>query len=336
MKNNDFTYYLRKFLTDYLPNEKGLSVNTIDAYRYTFILLLEYLCSIGLKAEKIKIIDITRSNIEHFLTYLESKKKNSATTRNCRLAAVHSFFRYLQYEYPDYMDEYKKIIEIPFKKTKSRTMAYLTIEAMTTLLEQIDINKRNGYRDYMMILLLYETAVRVSELINITINDFRLTKPYNLKVIGKGNKQRSIPISDVFVKKLVAYIDTKGLNNTSKTTLLFSNSSKQKLTRAGINYIVNKYISTARESHSVLYPDKVTPHTLRHTKAMHLLGDDVNLIYIRDILGHSSIQTTEVYARTDSARLRNAIESAYKDISTDEKPEWENESVLKWLKKFYE
>lgn len=224
---NDFPYYLRKFLTSYLPIENGFSVNTIDAYRYTFILLLQYLNVIGIKAEKLLISDITRKTIEDFLNFQEFQRGNSITTRNCRLAAIHSFYRYLQYEYPDYIDEYIRILAIPFKKNKIRTMTYLTVEAMTELLKQVDINARSGYRDYMIILLLYETAIRVSELTNITVGDVRFTKPFSLKVIGKGNKQRNIPLSALFVNRLNKYIKFEGLNKGSSTTLLFMNPSRQ-------------------------------------------------------------------------------------------------------------
>ncbi len=332
---NDFSYYLRKYLTEYLPREKGFNTNTIDTYRYTFILLLEYLKTIGIKAEKLTVGDITKEIIVQFLSYLEDNRNNSAVTINSRLAALHSFFRYLQYEYPDYSDEYIKILTIPFKKIKRKQRGYLTIEEMTLLLKEIDISNNDGQRDYMMILLMYETAVRVSELINVRFVDFRLSKPYSLQVLGKGNKQRYIPVSDAFILKLKEYIHHPMNQKKIETDYLFYNHSHQQLTRTGVGYILNKYVEKAKNNNPHLFKTKISPHTLRHTKAMHLLQDDVNLIYIRDILGHESIQTTEIYARTDSARMRQAIEKSYKSLSSESESIWQNDSILDWLKQFY-
>lgn len=334
MIKNDFSYYVRKFLTSYLPQERGYSENTIDTYRYTFILLLEYLKIVGIKAEKVKISHLTREVIEAFLDYLENERNNSPSSRNGRLAAINSFFKFLQYEYPDYLDEYISIMSIPLKKTKIKPKNQLSIDEMKYLLEQPDINTKRGYRDYMIILTLYNTAVRVSKLINMRIIDFRLDKPYSVSVVGKGNKIRHIPLSEAYVVEVKKYMSLNQLRNKSKTALLFTNPSNQQLTRMGITNILNKYVDKARSKHPNLFQGKITPHVLRHTKAYHLLHDDVNLVYIRDILGHSSIQTTEIYARTDSARLRKVIDEAYKDLSKDEEPDWQNDSVLEWLKRF--
>ena len=273
--------------------------------------------------------------IIHFLNYLEEERNNSAVSRNNRLAAIHSFFRFLEYEYPDYIDEYIRIINIPFKKVRIKQMAYLTVEEMTVLLKSIDTSTDYGYRDYMIILFMYESAIRVSELIDVKLVDFRFSKPYSVKIIGKGNKQRYVPLSEIFIDKFKEYLKCPLNKNLLQSDYLFTNHSKEKLTRACVGYILEKYVLKSREENPHLFRDTVTPHTIRHTKAMHLLQDDVNLIYIRDILGHSSIKTTEVYARTDSARLREAIQKSYKQFSTEIKSNWQNQSTLDWLKQFY-
>ena len=214
-------------------------------------------------------------------------------------------------------------------------MSYLTVEEMTLLLKSINTSTDYGYRDYMIILLMYESAIRVSELIDVKLIDFRFSKPYSVKIIGKGNKQRYVPLSENFVDKFKEYLKAPLNKDLLQSDYLFTNHSKEKLTRAGIGYILEKYVSKSREENPNLFKDNVTPHTIRHTKAMHLLQDNVNLIYIRDILGHSSIQTTEVYARADSAKLREAIEKSYKDLSAETKSNWQNQSTLDWLKQFY-
>ena len=334
MKHNDFSFYIRKYLTHYLPIEKNYNSNTIGTYRTAFILLLEYLETQSLKAEYIELKDITRNRIVGFLDWLEDEKGNSISTRNNRLAAIHSFFRYLQYEYPDYMDEYRNIIAVPFKKTRNQEMSYLTVEEMRLLMEQIDTTTQKGYRDYVLIYTMYESGARVSEVCNIKISDIRFSKPHSLQVLGKGNKSRTIPVSENLISKIQKYVEMNNLTKVPKDTLLFTNSQHQKLCRHGISYILSKYVEKARAKRSDLYTKAVTPHTLRHSRAMHLLQDDVNLVYIRDILGHSSVVTTERYARADSAKKREALEKSYKTFGTDNFQEWKNESVLKWLKSF--
>ena len=334
MKNNDFSFYIRKYLTHYLPIEKNFNSNTIDTYRTAFILMLEYLEEKGMKAENIEIKDITRAQVIGFMDWLESERDNSVSTRNNRLAAIHSFFRYLQYEYPDYMDEYRRIIAIPFKKAKNKEMAYLTVEEMKILLEQVDTTTVAGYRDYLLLFTMYETGARVSEICNIRIGDFRMSKPYSVKILGKGNKERTIPVSELLVSKIRKYLEMNGMEEALRDTLLFSNRKKEAYCRHGIAFILKKYISKAREIRPDLFAKDISPHTLRHTRAMHLLSDDVNLVYIRDILGHSSIVTTERYARADSAKKRKALEQSYKTFGNDNYQEWKNESVLQWLKKF--
>lgn len=334
MKTNDFSYYIRNFLTHYLPTEKNYSANTIDAYRTAFILFLEFLSIQGIKAEKVEIRDITRQRIMDFLDWLESERNCGISTRNSRLAAIHSFFRYLQYEMPDYLDEYQRILYLPFKKTRNIEMAYLTVEETKTLFEQVDTTTTEGYRDYVLLLTMYETAIRVSELADIRIGDFRMTKPFSLKVIGKGNKERTIPVSESYMNKIQKYMDLQDMKNRPLTDLMFVSNRKEKLTRHGIAYILKKYVKKAREQHPELFRKNITPHTMRHTKAMHLLGDDVNLIYIRDVLGHTSVTTTERYARVDSAKKREALEKSYRIFGNDNHQEWKNESILDWLKSF--
>lgn len=211
-------------------------------------------------------------------------------------------------------------------------MSYLTVEEMKKLMETVDTNTGYWYRDYMIILLMYESAIRVSELIKVRPIDFKLSKPYSIKIIGKGNKQRYVPLSEQFIEKIKKYLST--LSNKLETDLLFTNHSRSGLTRAGVGHILNKYVAIAKNKNPSLFKENISPHTLRHTKAMHLLQDDVNLVYIRDILGHSSIQTTEVYARADSARLRQAIESSIKNYQKKQNVIGKKNLLLSGLSRF--
>ena len=183
MKTTDFAVHLSRYFTRYLPNENGSSPQTIDTYRNAFVLYLEYMESIcGIKPEKISVMDYTRESILGFLKWLEECRKNSPATRNYRLAAMKGFVHYLKYELPDYMEEYQRILGIPLKKTEQKEISYMKTEGVELLVGQINMNATNGLRDYVMLLLLYTTGVRVSELINIKVKDISLTEPYTIRI----------------------------------------------------------------------------------------------------------------------------------------------------------
>jgi len=337
MKIADFSYYLTSFLKIYLPGEKGASENTILSYRDTFILFLTFLKdSKNIPAENITLEIITKDIIVDFLDWIENQRKCSITTRNIRLAAIHSFFRYLQYQNPENLQEWQKILSIPVKKTEKKTINYLTLDGIKLLLEMPDQSLKSGQRNLAILSLMYDTAARVQEIIDLTPSNIRFDKPYTVKLIGKGKKTRIVPLMEPTFEILKRYMNTNDLlKDYANEYPLFFNSRKEKLTRAGVNYILKKYSNSAKEKAPTLIPDQISCHSLRHSKAMHLLQAGVNLVYIRDILGHSSVQVTEIYARADSRQKRKAIEEAYTDVSPEEKPQWQNnDDLLIWLKKF--
>lgn len=170
MKSTDFATLLGRYFTRYLPNERRCSPQTIDSYRNAFILYLDYMESVcGIKPDKMSVRHYTRESILGFSSWLETERGNSATTRNYRLAAMKGFVHYLKYEFPDYMEEYQRILGILIKKTEQKEISYMKTEGIKLLVSQIDINATNGLRDYVMLLILYTTGVRVSELINIKV-----------------------------------------------------------------------------------------------------------------------------------------------------------------------
>lgn len=183
---------------------------------------------------------------------------------------------------------------------------------------------------------MYDTGSRVQEIIDLTPSSIRLDKPYTIQIIGKGNKTRIVPLLEQQVKILKSYLDEHGLLKPhARLYPLFSNSHKEKLTRPGVTHILLKYAEKAREKNPAFIPDNLSCHSIRHSKAMHLLQAGVNLVYIRDILGHVSVQTTEIYARADSRQKREAIEKAYIEVTPKEVPIWENNNnLLSWLKSF--
>jgi site-specific recombinase XerD len=333
MKPTDFAKYLTEFLSVFLPSQKNVSKNTIHSYRDTFKLLIKY-CEEkkNRPAEGITLEVLSAKLLTDFLEHLEIERKCSISTRNQRLAAVHSFFRYVQSEEPSGIFHFQKVIAIPTKKAKKTLVEHLTPEAMKLLLEQPDRHTRKGRRDLTLMSVLYDTGARVQELIDIRICDVILESPAVIILTGKGNKIRRVPILKHTFALLQNYLLENKLAESWKNEYpLFANKQHNKLTKEGVAYIVAKYAGLARKT-STIVPVKVKVHMYRHSKAMHLLQAGVNLIYIRDFLGHSDIKTTEIYARTDTETKRKAIENAFPDLIDSNLPDWnKDQALLTWL-----
>ena len=335
MKDSNFPKYLSDFLSKYLPGQRNASIHTIASYRDVFKLLLIFCDSAKLiKPEKIKTSDLSKEFILHFLDWLETERKCSISTRNQRLAVIHSFVHYVQKESPENLFEFKKILSIPNKKHPRTLVAYLTGQEVQILLSKPDTSTTVGFRNAILLSVLYDTGSRVQELINIRIKDIRLSSPAVIRLHGKGSKIRQVPIMCKTSELLNLYLEMKEYHpGISKgDNYLFVNQKKQQLSRWGISYILNKYVEKAKDDVGFNVDFPVTPHVLRHSKAMHLLQSGVNLIYIRDFLGHVDCSTTEVYARADSEMKRNAIEKAYVNLVPDTVPKWDEDGdLMKWL-----
>lgn len=333
MGPTDFAEYLTDFLTKYLIAQKNVSKNTILSYRDTFKLLLRYCQQIkNIVPEKITMSILSSDLIVDFLAWLEVDRGCGASTRNQRLAAIHSFFRYVQSEEPAGLFHFQKVIAIPQKRSQKTVVEYLTPNAMMILLDQPDKKLERGRRDLTLLSVLYDTGARVQELIDLRIFDISIEHPTILTLTGKGNKVRRVPVMKNTAALLRSYLAEHDLNKQWKNQYpLFTNSQHEKLTKEGVAHIIRKYADAARKT-SVQIPVSVRPHMFRHSKAMHLLQAGVNLIYIRDFLGHVDIKTTEIYARADTETKRIAIENAYPDLVDGNLPDWSKDEVLlSWL-----
>lgn len=327
---NEFSKLVSDFFIRYLTNQKNASENTIKTYRDAVVQLLEFMNSKGIKVNKIKITDFSYGIICEYLEWLESNKNVSVSTRNNRLAAIKSLFKYVSYHRPEYMNICTSILEIHKKKTESVPMNYLTVEAFQDMLKSFDKNNMRDLRDLAIILTLYESGARVSELINIKLPDLRLNKPASVVLYGKGRKVRIIPLDFSMIEILKKYITIYKIKDSE---YLFFNSKGEKLTREGVNYILQKHFIKAKEQNLTIYPNTISPHCLRHSKAMHLLENGVNLIYIRDILGHSSVKTTEIYSKANpEVKRKHLLEAASKLKIEDNYSNEEKDELLDWLK----
>lgn len=337
METTNFAKYLSDFLTKYLPGERNVSHNTILSYKDTFIQFVTFMKDQkSVSAQKLTLEKITKETIIEFLDWLQQNRHCCNATRNYRLAAIRSFFSYLQYENPERMFEWQKILSIKVKKHEKKCFHYLTTDGIKLLLEQPDINTGNGRRNLALLALMYDSGARVQEMIDLTPSSIRLDIPSVVTLVGKGRKARIVPLQEeqiVFLKKYMQ--ENHLLEPHTSLYPLFSNSRKEKLTRAGITYILKTYAARARKTDAAIIPETISCHCLRHSKAMHLLQAGVNLIYIRDILGHVSVQTTDIYARADSRQKRESFEKAYVEMKPEKSStkSWEEDTnLLKWLK----
>lgn len=282
MKTTDFAKYLTDFFGQYLPIECGASKNTISAYSMAFTLLIKYMEKYErVRPERLCLADFTMQKIKDFLKWLEENRRCGASTRNARLAAIHSFFKYLQYQDIKGIFVWQTILSIKVKKTPHKEISYLSIEGIKLILNQPDLQTKYGRRDFVLLGLLYDSAIRVQELINLTPSDVRFDTTTTIRVLGKGTKIRLIPLSSNQVKNLKRYMTENGLlerHNLSKP--LFGNPQGGQLTRTSILNIVKKHAKTARIHNPLLIPDSIGCHSFRHSKAMHLLDADINLVWI--------------------------------------------------------
>ena len=329
--NNNFSYYVTNYFKNYLSEVKNYSSNTIKSYKDTIIQLITYFENNKIDYSNIQNIDF--DVINNFLLYLEKENNLSISSRNQRLSAIHSLFKYIQKRELSYFDKCSQILSIEYKKTPNTIVSYMSIEEIKILLSIPNIKNDNEFRHLMILTLLYETGARVSELINIKLKDINLmNKPY-IVLHGKGNKTRSIPISKDVLNMINIYITRFKIYE--QNNYLLGSKYSNKISRFGVQHIIDTYVKKAKEKYPNYFTQKITNHSFRHSRAMHLLESGVNLIYIRDILGHKSITTTEIYAKTNSEIKRKAIEENSQSINAKNKySNATKNDLLNWLKNY--
>lgn len=337
---SDFAMHVTNFLSRHLPAERGARICTVIAYANVFSLFLAFVHErFFLKAEAVTMDFVNKDKILRFLEWLETNRKNGVSTRNQRLAALHSFFRYVQEVAPEHMLKCQEILSIHFKKTPPVRVGYLSRDAIKAILAKTDPSTRDGLRDCTMLSLLYDSAARVQELVDLKVRDLRTEYPATAILTGKGGKTRVVPLMKQTGVLLEQYVSSYGLKPPEKLDWpLFSSSthsSFRKFTRAGIAYVLSKYVTMTLPECAELLGRKITPHIFRHSRAMHMLQAGISLVYIRDILGHVDLKTTEIYARADSEMKRKALEKAFNDNADTSQPVWQREGgLLEWLKHF--
>jgi len=296
------------FFQSYLQNTRGASAHTVRAYRDTLKLFYLFLANQRHKAvADLALEDIQSDAVLAFLDYVESRRGNSAVTRNCRLAAVRSFVQHLLRQDVTRAGQYGRILAIHNKRALSRATVYLEPEEARAVIAAVDPKCRDGERDHALLLFLYNTGARVSEALAVRACDLRLEKPRQVRLLGKGQKERICPLWSETALALRRIIPTGRTED-----LLFRNASGAPLTRDGVAYLLAKYVRLATQRVPALGKRHVTPHVMRHSCAVALLQAGVDVSVIRDYLGHASVATTSRYITTNLKMKREVLEAFWK------------------------
>ena len=328
--------WLAKFFTAHLAGERAASPRTIAAYRDAMKLLLTWFRdSERIPPEKLCLADIDRARVLRFLDWLQAERACSAATRNQRLAVIKSFSRYTATEQPDRRDQVTQILAIRQKKTSAPQLGYLTGDEVKALLAEPGAASARAVRDTALLVLAYDTAARVQELCDLDVADIRRCNPMTVTLRGKGSKTRYVPVMEPTARLIADYLEHRDPHRGLGTDAdpLFCGPNHSRLTRSGVAKLLARHVRAVRGRDAGWAPGlPVTPHTLRRSRAMHLVQAGVNLIYIRDLLGHADVSTTEIYARADAETKRKAIERAYEPLTPDVMPDWAlDTSLMSWL-----
>lgn len=299
--------HLCAFLQQYLPDERGASIHTQETYAYGFQLLLCYVAeSEKTTPSALTLEQINTSVVVSFLNHLEKERGNAASTRNGRLAAIKAFFRFIEYRVPSCMEQARQIRAIPAKKTDSEIPDYLSAQELQSVLDAPDPCGYSGIRDRAMLHLAFAAGLRVSELVSLLMSDLKLSPEPSVRVMGKGRRERVLPLWKQTTKCLRAWIDIRVSNQVPE---LFLNRQGLGMTRSGFEYILDKHCQTAAVKQKSLTDKKISPHILRRTCAMQTLQATKDIRKVSLWLGHASTQSTEAYLRMDPSEKLDIMDS---------------------------
>ena len=296
---------LQAFFTDRLTTQRNSSPQTIAAYRDTFRLLLRFAREqTGKQPFELDLDDLDAPLIGAFLIHLEHDRGNSPRTRNARLGAIHSFYRFAALEHPEHAATIARVMAIPTKRHERNTVSYLDLDEIKALLAAPDRNTWLGRRDHTLLLLMIQTGVRVSELVGLRVRDVHLGTGAHIRVTGKGRKKRATTLTGETVAILSGWLNERGADPADP---VFPTRQGHPLSRYTIGAVLARHAGNAAASCPSLTAKRVTPHTLRHTNAMLLRAKGVDIATIALWLAHESTQTTHIYEHADPALKEQAI-----------------------------
>ena len=334
MSGADFAGRVTAYLGRHLPGVRNLSPNTVASYRDMFKLLIRFFREErGREPERLSMDELDRGAVEDFLDWLDARGC-SGTTINQRLCAVKAFVGYVMAEDPARMLQYQRVLAMRQRKAAPRPMVLPGREGLAAILGSPDRGTRRGRRDLALLALLYDSAARVSELCGVALRDLRLDDPATVTLRGKGGRVRVVPLMRRTAALLKGYVEEFHPDRSPARLEepLFPGRGGGPMTRAGVADVVRRHAERAREAGAPV-PEGVTPHSLRHQKAVDLLESGVALVYIRDVLGHRSVTTTEIYATVSVERKRRVLEGAEQAQDPGEYPDWtEDRELMSWLR----
>jgi integrase/recombinase XerD len=299
--------YLSAYLCEHLPRERKASPHTCEAYASSFHLLVSFAARhLGVRPSRLEIEQLDVPLILAFLEHIERERGNSARSRNARLAAINSFFRFLEYRLPSCLDQARRIHAIPMKKTDEALVAYLTRDEMQALLDAPNPRTASGARDRAMLHIAFAAGLRVSELVSLRVDQLDRQTCSSIHVMGKGRRERVLPLWKETTTVLRAWLTARPQRADPE---LFLNGAGRAMTRSGFEYILAKHVATAAKTQPSITDKRVTPHVLRHTCAMHTLLATRDIRKVSLWLGHASLRSTEVYLRADPTEKLQALAS---------------------------
>jgi integrase/recombinase XerD len=322
---------LRDYFMDHLPGLRGASPHTIHSYRDSLVLLLRFLAERRKKpVADLDLADLDPPGVLAFLSHIEQIRQNSVSTRNVRLSAIHAFFGFVASRNPEQLDLAQRVIGIPFKRTQQRVIDYLEYDEIDSVLKAIDRATAKGSRDYVLLATMFNTGARVQEIADVRARDLQLTKPFQVRLFGKGRKERYCPIWPQTAAVLRTLCDERRLDLRSDAHV-FVNQRGVPISRFGIRHILTKCLERAAEGAPNLRKKRLHPHSIRHSTAVALLKSGVDLSTISHLLGHASPTTTNRYAKVDLEMKRQAIARVTPVARRSRTPWGKDRTILDWL-----
>lgn len=323
--------WVRRFLLEYLVGERNFAENTRRSYRDTLALLIPFIATATkTTVDRLRLNNLAPDHVRQFLGHLEQARACRITTRNQRLAALHSLARFIGARSPEHLAWCSEICSIPFKKAPHEGVCYLEKHEMDALLDAPDIRTRQGFRDHTLLLFLYNSGARVSEAVGMTVADLDLPSAHqaSVRLRGKGSKMRRCPLWASTANALETLIRDR-----PSTAAVFVNRRGHALTRYGVHDLVARYGRSVAHDMPSLQHKRLSPHTIRHTTATHLLRAGIDINTIRAWLGHVSVDTTNVYAEIDLAAKAKALETCAIQPDAGGPPVWrDNQDLLVFLR----
>ena len=322
---------VRDYFTDHLPRLRGMSPHTIHSYRDSLVLLLRFLSVQRKKpVTDLDLSDLDPPGIIAFLSYLEKERKNGVPTRNVRLSAIHAFFSFVASRNPEHLALAQRVLGIPFKRARQRVIDYLEYEEIDSILKAINRATLQGSRDYALLATMFNTGARVQEVADLRACDLQLTKPFQVRLFGKGRKERYCPLWPQTATVLRSFCKQRNLDLRSEASV-FLNHREQPISRFGIRYILVRCLGLVCEDAPNLRKKRLHPHSMRHSTAVALLKSGVDLSTISHLLGHASPTTTNRYAKVDLEMKRQAIAKVRPVTRRSRTPWSKDRTILDWL-----